>query len=139
VPPADAAALGNALAGYVAAPERRLAHGRQARAARPSVFSLPAMVGNYQRVYEDWPADAAAGQVESPKTARIPPHPTPIVPEDRQLPKPNYAFAKRQRDLAKKQKKERSRRRSWAPRKRKRRAAARGGRAPAAEGEKIGP
>ena len=53
VPPADAAALGNALAGYIAAPERRLAHGRQARAAATERFSLPAMVGNYQRVYEE--------------------------------------------------------------------------------------
>lgn len=31
--------------------------------------------------------------------------------KDRQLPKPNYAFAKRQRDLAKKQKKEEKRQR----------------------------
>jgi len=34
-----------------------------------------------------------------------------IIPQRSQMPKPNYAFAKRQRDIAKKQKKEEKRQR----------------------------
>ncbi|MGH8536889.1 MAG: hypothetical protein ACREXM_10605 [Gammaproteobacteria bacterium] len=38
-------------------------------------------------------------------------HYDPIVPQRSHMPKPNYAFAKRQRDIAKKQKKEEKRQR----------------------------
>ncbi len=53
VPRGDVAALATAIGDYVATPDRRLAHGRRARAVAIERFSLPAMVAGYQRVYEE--------------------------------------------------------------------------------------
>jgi sugar transferase (PEP-CTERM/EpsH1 system associated) len=52
VPPADTGALASAIGAYVADPELRQRHGRQARAAAVSQFSLAAMVASYGRLYD---------------------------------------------------------------------------------------
>ena len=87
---------------------RPAARPRPARAGRRDRAFQPAGDGGKlpARVRGTGPLTRRRGQVESPKTPGLPPTLLQSPSRTDKLPKPNYAFAKRQRDLAKKQKKE---------------------------------
>jgi len=52
VPPRDVAAMANALACYVHAPELAAAHGAAGRARVLTYYSMPAMIAGYQALYD---------------------------------------------------------------------------------------
>jgi glycosyltransferase involved in cell wall biosynthesis len=52
VPPGDTAALADAIRAYVADPELRVRHGKQARERAVEQFSIAGMVDNYRRLYD---------------------------------------------------------------------------------------